>query len=170
MEGFSRSQGFICMPAMSRAIIVYWRPGCPFCARLFKALDRAGVEVEAVNIWEDQAGAAIVRSLTGGNETVPTVTVGTTSLVNPSVRQIVSEIRHACDGTLLSPSQDIDDSSSRLAIRQRIGFLYVLLIVIASFTAEAMHRAALSLLIDVVGVVVYVLVRRLRWRRRSSTS
>jgi mycoredoxin len=122
MEGFSRSEGFICMTALSPAIIVYWRPGCPFCTRLFKALDRAGVEVETVNIWEDQAGAAIVRSVNGGNEIVPTVAMGASSLTNPSVLQIVIEIERASDGTLLNPGHGIDESSRRLTMRRRFGF------------------------------------------------
>jgi mycoredoxin len=158
------------MTAISPPIIVYWRPRCLFCARLFKALDRAGIAVEAVNIWEDPAGAAFVRSLTGGNETVPSVTVGITSLVNPSVRQIVSAIRRAGDANLLTTGQGTDHSSSHSTTRQRIGFLYVLLIVIASFAAEATYGATLSLLIDIAGAGVYVLVRRVGSRRRNSTS
>jgi hypothetical protein len=49
--------------------------------------------VEEINIWEDQAGAAFVRSVTGGDETVPTVRIGTQSLVNPSPRHLISLIR-----------------------------------------------------------------------------
>ena len=70
------------MPAS--AITVYWRPGCGFCAALFRSLERAGLDPVRRNIWEDEEAAAVVREITGGNETVPTVTVGDRSMVNPS--------------------------------------------------------------------------------------
>ena len=72
----------------SPEITVFWRPGCPFCGSLFRQLEREGVEHRRVNIWEDPDAAATVRSIARGNETVPTVLVGTVGLVNPSVREI----------------------------------------------------------------------------------
>ncbi len=51
------------------------------------------MQVDEVNIWEDPAGAAFVRSVTGGDETVPTVCIGTKSLVNPSPRRLLKLIR-----------------------------------------------------------------------------
>ncbi len=71
-------------------ITVYWRPGCPFCADLFRQLDRAGVGHQRVNIWEDRDAAAVVRQHADGNETVPTVVVGEVGLVNPTVHQILA--------------------------------------------------------------------------------
>lgn len=73
-------------------IIVYWRPGCPFCSRLRRGLARAGVTTMEVNIWEDSSGAALVRSVANGNETVPTVTVGAKSMVNPSVQSVLDAV------------------------------------------------------------------------------
>jgi glutaredoxin len=58
-------------------VLVYWRPGCPYCAMLRLGLRSARVPAEWVNIWEDRAAAARVRAITGGDETVPTVVVGT---------------------------------------------------------------------------------------------
>ena len=55
-------------------------------------LRRANVQVDEVNIWEDLVGAATVRALAGGNETVPTVTVGDLALVNPSARRVIREL------------------------------------------------------------------------------
>ncbi len=52
------------------------------------ALKRARIQTERVNIWDDPKAAARVRSVAGGNETVPTVFVGDTALVNPSVKEI----------------------------------------------------------------------------------
>ncbi len=71
-------------------ITVYWRPGCPFCSSLFRQLDRAELTYRRVNIWDDETGAAVVRSIARGNETVPTVVVGEVGMVNPSVRQVLA--------------------------------------------------------------------------------
>jgi mycoredoxin len=71
-------------------IVVYWRPGCGFCRSLFHQLEHAGIGHRRINIWDDPDGAATVRSIARGSETVPTVTIGSVALVNPSVRDIVS--------------------------------------------------------------------------------
>lgn len=78
-------------------ITVYWRPGCGFCGRLFRQLEQAQIPHQRVNIWEDDDGAAVVRSIARGNETVPTVTIGSFpdgghGLVNPSVAQILAAV------------------------------------------------------------------------------
>jgi len=74
-------------------VTVYWRPGCPFCMRLRLGLRVARVRTTEVNIWEHPEGAAVVRAANGGNETVPTVQVGTSVLVNPSIRKVLAETR-----------------------------------------------------------------------------
>ncbi|MFM7535514.1 MAG: glutaredoxin domain-containing protein [Acidimicrobiales bacterium] len=56
----------------SPEIVVYWRPGCPFCSSLLRQFDKRGVPHHRVNIWQDPAAAATVRSFARGNETVPT--------------------------------------------------------------------------------------------------
>src|SRR4051812_12930351 len=53
--------------------IIYWRPGCQFCLRLRIRLGADAGRARWVNIWADEAGAAAVREITGGDETVPTV-------------------------------------------------------------------------------------------------
>ncbi len=50
---------------------------------------REGVPVE-VNIWESPTGAALVRRHAHGNETVPTVDVAGTMLVNPASSTVVA--------------------------------------------------------------------------------
>lgn len=70
-------------------ITVYWRPGCGFSTSLVRDLERAGLEFERVDIWRDGQGAAFVRRVAGGNETVPTVRVGRTALVNPSTTEVL---------------------------------------------------------------------------------
>ena len=69
-------------------IVVYARPGCPYCLTLRAGLRRAGLSFRAVNIWEDERAAAFVRSVAKGNETVPTVTLGDLAMVNPSARNV----------------------------------------------------------------------------------
>ncbi|QKZ24298.1 glutaredoxin domain-containing protein [Streptomyces chartreusis] len=63
--------------------VVYWRPGCPYCMRLRVRLGRATRQAHWVNIWRDPAGAAAVRAVNDGNETVPTVVVAGQSHTNP---------------------------------------------------------------------------------------
>jgi len=79
-------------PENGPEITVYWRPGCPFCGSLFRQLDRAEVAYQRVNIWDDEVGAAVVRSIARGNETVPTVVVGEVGMVNPSITQILAAV------------------------------------------------------------------------------
>jgi glutaredoxin len=71
---------------------LYWRPGCPFCSRLQRKLRRAGIDVDELNIWTDPDAAAAVRSITGGDETVPTLVIGDQAMVNPSPRRAISAI------------------------------------------------------------------------------
>lgn len=75
------------------AVTVYWRPHCPFCVRLRWQLRRSRLPVQEINIWKDAAAAARVREITGGDETVPTVTVGPASLVNPTRAQVLAAVR-----------------------------------------------------------------------------
>lgn len=77
-------------PDATPEIVVYWRPGCPYCGSLFRQLERHDLAHRRVNIWDDPTAAATVRSFARGNETVPTVVVGDVGLVNPDVRQILA--------------------------------------------------------------------------------
>ena len=76
-------------------IAVYWRPGCVFCAALLRGLERAGLSFHRIDIWEDDAGAAFVRSVAGGSETVPTVRIGSMALVNPSAQDVLRMVATA---------------------------------------------------------------------------
>lgn len=75
------------------AVDFYWRPGCGFCMALDRGLSKAGIPMRKKNIWEDPSLAAVVRSVANGNETVPTVVVGSTALVNPRVGQVIEALR-----------------------------------------------------------------------------
>jgi mycoredoxin len=70
-------------------IDLYWRPGCGFCSGLRRGLDKLGVDRVEHNIWDDPNGAAIVRQHAKGSETVPTVVIGDTGIVNPSPKQLL---------------------------------------------------------------------------------
>lgn len=73
-------------------VVMYWRPGCPFCVRLERELVDASVAYVKVNIWEHPEAAQIVRHFAKGNETVPTVTVGELAFVNPSIDTVLSAV------------------------------------------------------------------------------
>ena len=76
-------------------IVMYARPGCPFCTMLRADLAAAGLTYRERDIWQDPAAAAAVRKVANGNETVPTVNIGDVWLVNPSVDEIHQVIRSA---------------------------------------------------------------------------
>lgn len=76
--------------------VVHWRPGCRFCLRLRLVLWRDAGRVHWVNIWRDPEGAAAVRDVTGGDETVPTVTFPQAPPeVNPDPRRLRARLRAA---------------------------------------------------------------------------
>jgi glutaredoxin len=73
--------------------IVYWRPGCPFCMRLRASIGRDAGRLHWVDIWADPDGAASVRAVADGNETVPTVVHGNQAMVNPKPEQVRELVR-----------------------------------------------------------------------------
>lgn len=103
-EGLTAPGGDQADPASP--VTVYWRPGCGFCSSLLRGLERHGLAFDRVNIWEDEDGAALVRSVADGNETVPTVRVVDVALVNPSASDVLREVQerapeHLPEGTEL---------------------------------------------------------------------
>jgi mycoredoxin len=81
------------VPDAPVAVDVYWRPGCGYCSMLARALSHAGVAVRPYNIWEDDEARAFVRSHNRGNETVPTVAVGTHVFPNPNPARLIEFLR-----------------------------------------------------------------------------
>lgn len=71
----------------------FWRPGCGFCMALERALTTAEIPYTKHNIWENPDHAAFVRSVADGNEVVPTLRIGASSLVNPSLKDVVATMR-----------------------------------------------------------------------------
>ncbi|GAB78857.1 mycoredoxin [Austwickia chelonae] len=75
-------------------VVIYHRAGCPYCLRLQRSL---GADLRAaavwVDIWADPQAAAFVRSVTGGDETVPTVVIDGVPVVNPPPATVVQALR-----------------------------------------------------------------------------
>ncbi len=69
-------------------VIIYHRPGCVFCTSMRAMLVGATPAPLWVNIWDDPDAAAYVRSVNGGNETVPTVVIDGEAHTNPSPRMV----------------------------------------------------------------------------------
>ncbi len=74
-------------------LTMYTTQWCGFCKRLKAQLGRAGVEIAEVDIERDQAAAAFVMSVNGGNQTVPTLLFADGStMVNPSAAQVQARL------------------------------------------------------------------------------
>jgi mycoredoxin len=86
-------------------VTVYRRPGCPYCAGLRQDLRLLGVPAREVDIWADESGAATVRELADGSETVPTVVIGGRGYVNLSAATVLAEARRISPG--FAPDQNL---------------------------------------------------------------
>ncbi|MCW2503311.1 MAG: glutaredoxin-like protein [Actinomycetia bacterium] len=74
---------------MSAFVTIYTTTWCGPCRRLRSQLDREGIAYETIDIEQDESAAAFVRSVNGGNQTVPTVVFADGgSLTNPTVAQV----------------------------------------------------------------------------------
>ena len=73
---------------MNTDIVIYTRPGCPYCYRLRRGLRRRGIPFAEINIRHDTVAAATVRAHANGTETVPTVRIGGHWLVNPTAATV----------------------------------------------------------------------------------
>jgi glutaredoxin-like protein len=100
------------------ALTVYWRPGCGYCARLRRQLDRAGLSAHWVDIWQDARAAAFVRSVANGNETVPTVVVAGRAMINPRIRAVEAAVKKATPGA--SPNNEAAPRPAAEAAWQRL--------------------------------------------------
>lgn len=80
------------MPSVSD-LTMYTTIWCGYCRRLKAQLDRAGIGFREVDIEYDEAAAAFVAGVNGGNQTVPTVLLPDgTALTNPTIDQITDAI------------------------------------------------------------------------------
>ncbi len=74
--------------ATSGGVVVYYRAGCVYCQRLAHSLGGRRADALWVDIWADAEGAAYVRSVNDGCETVPTVVIDGVAHTNPSPRLV----------------------------------------------------------------------------------
>ena len=128
--------------------------------RLKSKLRRAGVRAEEINIWEVPEGAAFVRSVTGGDETVPTVRLWDEVIVNPSPRLIVAEIRRRAP-EFVGGEPEPRRSGSRLRVIQ---WVVLGLLIGSSLVADGLGHSSLSWLIDAVAIAFYLVIRGIRRR------
>ncbi|HAM24025.1 MAG TPA: glutaredoxin-like protein [Actinobacteria bacterium] len=74
---------------MSQTLTMYTTTWCGYCQRLKQQLGREGIEFVEVDIEQVPDAAALVESVNGGNQTVPTVVFPDGSAAtNPSVKDI----------------------------------------------------------------------------------
>ena len=131
---------------------VYWRPGCPYCSALRNDLSRLKVPTRWHNIWDDPEARQLVRSANAGNETVPTVRVGPTTLTNPPAEQVA---------TLVGVRVDLRPQST-WGGRWLLSWVPTGGLVIASvLVAQSGHPAA-SWTLDGLAVAAWWVTRRLR--------
>lgn len=73
-------------------VTVYSTTWCGYCRRLVHALSEAGVPATVVDVDETDEYDDRIRAVAGGNRVVPTVDVGGTLLVNPTVDQVRAQL------------------------------------------------------------------------------
>ena len=81
---------------VEHAVVVLWRPGCPYSSALRRRAAREGLDVHWVNIWRDEAAYDLCRSINRGSEATPTAVLLAPTLSSPVVIPAsVSGIREA---------------------------------------------------------------------------
>ncbi|MDN5724524.1 MAG: hypothetical protein L0G99_01150 [Propionibacteriales bacterium] len=82
-------------PNYDAPVVIFWRPGCGYCARLKRELGADGAKAEWANIWAHDQAMTLVKAANNGDETVPTVKINGTFHTNPDpveVRLALSEL------------------------------------------------------------------------------
>lgn len=67
------------------AVVVLWRPGCPYSSALRRRASREGLRVHWVNIWRDGDAYELCRSINQGSEQTPTAMLLDPALSGPVV-------------------------------------------------------------------------------------
>jgi mycoredoxin len=74
-------------------LTMYSTPWCGYCSRLKSQLTREGIAFVEVDIEQDEAAAARVMAVNGGNQTVPTLVFPDgTAATNPSLREVKARL------------------------------------------------------------------------------
>jgi mycoredoxin len=75
------------------AVTMYTTSWCGYCQRLKAQMGRAGIEFTEVDIERDPEAAALVESVNGGNQTVPTLVFPDgTAATNPSIKDVQARL------------------------------------------------------------------------------
>ncbi|MEY2635160.1 MAG: hypothetical protein RIS75_1100 [Actinomycetota bacterium] len=75
------------------SLTMYSTVWCGYCQRLKSQLGREGIEFAEIDIEADEASAALVEQVNGGNRTVPTVVFADGSaMTNPSLAQVKEKL------------------------------------------------------------------------------
>ncbi len=75
------------------AVTMYSTTWCGYCSRLKAQMGRAGIEFVEVDIERDPEAAALVESVNGGNQTVPTLVFPDgSSATNPSIKEVEARL------------------------------------------------------------------------------
>ncbi len=78
---------------MTKPITVYGHPTCPGVPPVRALLGQSKIEYTYVNIRQDPAAAALVRSINNGNESVPTLVFpDDTTLTEPSAGELKQKL------------------------------------------------------------------------------
>ncbi len=134
---------------------VFWRPGCSSCSMLRRDLARRGVPATWHNIYADNQARAVVRSVNRGNETVPTVRVGSVTLTNPTWTQLAPLLG---DG----PWTQTRARPGRDALARLLWWVPVLAVAVLGEAVVRAGHPALSWIIAGFAVLVWAVTRRLQ--------
>jgi mycoredoxin len=75
------------------AVTMYTTTWCGYCSRLKAQMTREGIEFVEVDIEQDAISAALVESVNGGNQTVPTLVFADGSAAtNPSIKDVKARL------------------------------------------------------------------------------
>lgn len=96
---------------------VFWRPGCAYCIALRRTLRRYDVPATWRNIWSDDEARETVRAVNRGDETVPTVRVGATTVTNPSWRELAPLLGRTGDQHDRRPAGPASSAARRMTFR-----------------------------------------------------
>lgn len=134
-------------------VTVYWRPWCPYCARLRRDLRALGLPTHEVDIWKDPSAAAVVRGYADGNETVPTVVVGGRGYVNPSATTVLEQAREAVPGLALDA--ELARSAGRIRLLRRVQWVLVAGLIATGFALSVRGHSVLGWALDGAAAAVY---------------
>lgn len=87
------------MSASDATLTLYTTRWCGWCVRLKIALKAAGIAYREIDVEKDRAAADFVRSVNGGNRTVPTVRFADGStMTNPAAREVSAKLASLTSG------------------------------------------------------------------------